>query len=158
MVDCSQIDRMVFLDPNLCYKYLGCHASNNFPVLINNCFALVNTLPMNTSGEHWLLVARRNRTVFFYDSFCRPIKSNFPAIYKKLCAQQAGDDLLQVFPPFCQNPKSSLCGIYCILVANSIYSSKQTFCKLFLYLTEEDVLQFVYSNYNYLKNLKFLKT
>ena len=67
---------------NFCYKvfghdkYLGTMSSDKMPKYIKEeqCFIL-NTEPSNKSGMHWVSFYKRNKRLYAYDSFSRPVTS-----------------------------------------------------------------------------------
>ena len=47
------------------------YPSDNVPRLTKYSFAIVNSAPSNDRGEHWIMIARLDKTYFFADSLGR---------------------------------------------------------------------------------------
>ena len=77
MVDNLQITLLVNKDPVLKFKYLGCFSRDTFIPPKSGQFVIVNTLPAESSGEHWLLIASKNKNILLYDSFGRDFETFF---------------------------------------------------------------------------------
>lgn len=60
-------------------KYHGTYPSDQFPILNKaKPYAIINTHPLKSGGEHWLGIARMNNgRLLVYDSFGRKTKSIF---------------------------------------------------------------------------------
>ena len=52
----------------LMFKYMGSCPSDKVPQLTKYSFAIVNSAPSNERGEHWIMIARVDKTYFFADS------------------------------------------------------------------------------------------
>ena len=51
------------------YRYIGSFPSDFVPNPPNDTFALINTQPSNTPGEHWIKIAKFHHEFYFADSF-----------------------------------------------------------------------------------------
>ena len=54
--------------PELRFKYMGSYPSDKVPRLTKYSFAIVNSAPNNDRGEHWIMIARLDKTYYFADS------------------------------------------------------------------------------------------
>ena len=50
------------------FKYMGSCSSDKVPQLTKYSFAIVNSAPSNERGEHWIMIARLDKTYYFADS------------------------------------------------------------------------------------------
>ena len=61
--------------PELTFKYMGSYPSDKVPQLTKYSFAIVNSVPSNDRGEHWIMMARwqnsMDKTYYFADSLGR---------------------------------------------------------------------------------------
>ena len=55
--------------PGLRFKYMGSYPSVEVPRLTKYSFAIVTSAPSNDRGEHWIMIARLDKTYHFADSF-----------------------------------------------------------------------------------------
>ena len=153
MVDNERINKIISLDPCLKHRFLGCFAYDTFPVsgYREDRFAIVNTSPHYYTSGHWLLVACKQNKLILYDSFGRDFTTFFPemlnALKNGLCADH-NSTIYQLIPSDLskQTLQSSLCAFYCIVTAHFLYNHSLDFFPH--YMTEEDVVQFVLSNYD----------
>ena len=106
--------------------------------------------PLLQSG-HWLLVACKQHKLILYDSFGREFTTFFPemlnALKNGLCADP-NTSIYQLIPSDLskQTLRSSLCAFYCIVAAHFLFNH---FLDSFpQYMTVEDVVKFVLSNYD----------
>ena len=90
--------------PELKYRYIGSFPADCVPRLPTFSFAIINTSPSNEAGEHWIMIARLNRTFFYADSLARPItKYKFlNKMYQKMIQQpvQKTDNLYGFYTIF----------------------------------------------------------
>ena len=49
------------------YKYMGSYPSDKVPRLKKYSFAIINSAPSNDRGEHWIMIARLDKTYYFAD-------------------------------------------------------------------------------------------
>ena len=47
---------------------MGSYPSDKVPQLTKYSFAIINSAPSNDRGEHWIMIARLNKTYYFADS------------------------------------------------------------------------------------------
>ena len=80
MVDSLQINK----DPVLKFKYLGCFSRDTFIPPKSGQFVIVNTLPAESSGAHWLLIASKNKIIFPYDNFSRDFETFCLKFFSKI--------------------------------------------------------------------------
>ena len=57
--------------PELRFKYMGSYPSDKVPQLTKYSFAIVNSAPSNDRGEHWIMMARLDKTYYISDSLDR---------------------------------------------------------------------------------------
>ena len=50
------------------FKYMGSCPSDKVPQLTKYSFGIVNSAPSNDRGEHWIMIARLEKTYYFADS------------------------------------------------------------------------------------------
>ena len=137
------------LHPQLSFRFLGCFPSGMFPKIAQNCFAIINKQPIGMLREHWLLLASTSDShgqpiLYFYDSFIRPVW--FPSIYKRAVVQTRCQ-IKQIFVPFTQKQTSSFCRFYCLHMTHCNYSKTNGKTSLFNFVSKDDILQFVTSNF-----------
>ena len=57
--------------PELRFKYMGSYLSDEVPQLTKYSFAIVNSAPRNDRGEHWIMIARLDKTYYSANSLGR---------------------------------------------------------------------------------------
>ena len=67
-MDNFSLKEIVNRQPLLKYRYIGSFQSHFVPNLSNDTFAIINTQPSNTPGEHWIMVAKFHQVLYFADS------------------------------------------------------------------------------------------
>ena len=92
--------------PELRFKYLGSYPSDAVPQLTKYAFAIINSAPSNYRGEHWIMIARMNKSYYFADSLGRK-RSTYPFLTKKF---------RRMVPRKLQKT-DNLCGFYAIYSA-----------------------------------------
>ena len=85
---------------------MGSFPSDFVPILPNDTFAIINTHPSNTPGEHWIMIAKFHHELYFADSLGLSI-NNYP--FLKQHYSQMVRTRLQDHP--------SVCGFYTIYAA-----------------------------------------
>ena len=83
------------------YRYMGSFPSDFVPNLPNDTFAIINTHPSKTPGEHLIMIAKFHHELYFADSLGLSI-NNYP--FLKQNYSQMVRSRLQDHP--------SLCGFY----------------------------------------------
>ena len=68
--------------PELRFKYMGSYPSDTVPQLTKSSFAIINSAPSNDRGEHWIMIARLDKSYYFADSLGRN-RSTYPFLTKK---------------------------------------------------------------------------
>ena len=68
--------------PELRFKYMGSYPSDTVPQLTKYSFAIINSAPSNDRGEHWIMIARLDKSYYFSDSLGRK-RSTYPFLTKK---------------------------------------------------------------------------
>ena len=83
--------------PELRFKYMRSYPSDKVPQLTKYAFAIIDSVPRNDRGEHWIMIARMDKTYYFADSMGRKrstyslqIKKYRRTVHRKL---QKTDDL-----------------------------------------------------------------
>ena len=61
---------------------MGSYPSDTVPQLTKYSFAIINSAPSNDRGEHWIMIARLNKSYYFADSLGRK-RSTYPFLTKK---------------------------------------------------------------------------
>ena len=92
--------------PELRFKYMGSYPSDTVPQLTKYSFAIINSAPSNDRGEHWIMIARMNKSYYFADSLGRK-RSTYPFLTKKF---------RRMVPRKLQKT-DNLCGFYAIFSA-----------------------------------------
>ena len=64
-MDNTSLKRIVNRIPLLKYRYIGSFPSDFVPKLRNGTFAIINTKPSNTAGEHWIMIAKFHLELYF---------------------------------------------------------------------------------------------
>ena len=158
-MDSNTLVKMIAFCPDLKFIFHGVYPRDCLIRLPLKSFQIVNTDPLGTPGEHWLLLCRlTDGSILFYDSFARNLATSFTAIYKRIRQIFPKCTIRQLMPShtFQQPDDSSFCGLYCIFMAQFIFSGKLgTFPP---YATEEDLLRFMSSNFGkgYPRRLTYL--
>ena len=67
--------------PELRFKYMGSYFSDTVPQLTKYSFAIINSAPSNDRGEHWIMIARPDKSYYFADSLGRK-RSTYPFLTK----------------------------------------------------------------------------
>ena len=67
-MDNTSLKQIVNRIPLLKYRYMGPFPSDFVPKLAKDTFAIINTQPSNTSGEHWIMFAKFHYEFYFTDS------------------------------------------------------------------------------------------
>ena len=75
-MDNTSLKQIVHRIPLLKCRYMGSFLSDFVPNLPNDTFAIINTQPSNTPGEHWM-IARLHYELYFADSLGLSI-NNYP--------------------------------------------------------------------------------
>ena len=113
-MDNTSLKQIVNRIPLLKYRYLGSFPWDFVPNLANDTFAIINTHPSNTSGEHWIMIAKFHHEFFFADSLGLSI-SNYPFLKQNYC--QMVRTRLQDHP--------SVCSFYTIYAAFHLFKFQQ---------------------------------
>ena len=100
--------------PSLKYQYMGSFPSAFVPNRPNDTFAIINTHPSNTSGEHWIIIAKFHHALYFANSFGLSM-NNYP--FLKQNYSQMIRTRLQNHP--------SVCGFYTIYAAFHLFKFQQ---------------------------------
>ena len=69
--------------PELSLKYMASYPSDTVLHLTKYSFAIFNSAPINDRGEHWIMIARLDKSYYFVDSFGRK-RSTYPLFDKKV--------------------------------------------------------------------------
>ena len=67
-IDNTSLKQIVNRIPLLKYRYMGSFPSDFVPNLPIDMFAIINTQPSNTPGEHWIMTATFHHELYFADS------------------------------------------------------------------------------------------
>ena len=57
--------------PELRFKYMGSYPSDKVPQLTKYAFTIIDSVPSNDRGEHWIKIAQMEKTYYFADSMGR---------------------------------------------------------------------------------------
>ena len=96
------------------YRYMGSCPSNFVPNLPKDTFAIINTQPSNTPGEHWIMIAKFHHELYLDDSLGLSI-NNYP--FLKQNHNRTVRTRLQ--------DRSSVCGFYTIYAAFHLFKFQQ---------------------------------
>ena len=113
-MDKTSLRQVVNRIPLLNYRFVGSSPSDFVPNLSNDTFAIINTQPSNTPGEHWIMIAKIHHELCFADSLGLCI-NNYP--FLKQNYGQLIRTSLQDHP--------SLCGFYTIYAAFHLFKFQQ---------------------------------
>ena len=113
-MDNTSLKQIVNRIPLLKYRYMGSFPSDFVPILPNDTFAIINTHPSNTPGEHWIMIAKFHHELYFADSLGLSI-NNYP--FLKQHYSQMVRTRLQDHP--------SVCGFYTIYAAFHLFKFQQ---------------------------------
>ena len=114
LLDNTSLKQTVNRIPLLNFRYMGSFPSDLVPNLPNDTFAIINTQPSNTPGEHWLLIAKFYHELSFADSLGLFI-NNYS--FLKQNYSQMVRTRLQDHP--------SVCGFYKIFAAFQLFEFEQ---------------------------------
>ena len=67
--------------PELRFKYMGSYPSDAVPKLTKYSSAIINSAPSNDRGEHWIMIARLDKSYYFAD-FLGKRRSTYPFLTK----------------------------------------------------------------------------
>ena len=67
-MDDTSLKQIVNRIPLLKYRYMRSFPSEFVPNLPSDTFAIINTQPSNTPGEHWIMIAMFHHELYFADS------------------------------------------------------------------------------------------
>jgi hypothetical protein len=117
--------------PELKHKYLGSYPADFVPELKNNTFDIVNSDLSYSEGTHWIFVANKDRKIYYGDAMGLPLEQyrNTRLPYKKI--QRLVFSKLQ---------NMSLCGMYCIYFAWSLYKGYL----IRTYISDNELMRFIY--------------
>ena len=110
----TSLKKIVNRIPLLKSRYMGSFPSDFVPKLPNDTFAIMNTQPSNTTGEHWIMIAKFHHQLYFADSLGLSI-NNYP--FLKQNYNQMVWTRLQNHP--------SVCGFYTIYAAFHLFKFQQ---------------------------------
>ena len=113
-MDNASLKQIVNRIPLLKYRYIGSLPPDFVPNLPNDTFAIINTQPSNTPGEHWIMIAKFHHELYFADSLGQSI-NNYPFL-KQNYSQMVRTRL--------QN-HSSVCGFYTFYAAFHLFKFQQ---------------------------------
>ena len=97
--------------PELRFKYVGSYPSDTVLQLTKYSFAIINSAPSNDRGEHWIMIARLDKSYYFADSLGRK-RSIYPFLTKKF---------RRMVPRKLQKT-DNLCGFYAIYSAFLLFN------------------------------------
>ena len=115
VIDNTSLRHIIERFLELKYRYLGSSPMDSIPRLATFSFAIINTSPSSEAGEHWIMIARLNRTYYYADSLARPITK-----YKFL--NERYQKMIQHPVPKTEN----LCRFYTIFAALQMVNFFQT--------------------------------
>ena len=113
-MDNTSLKQIVNRRPLLKYRYMGSFPSHFAPNFPNDTFAIINTQPSNTLGEHWVMIAKFHQELYFADSLGLSI-INYP--FLKQNYSQMVRTRLQDHP--------IVCGFYTIYAAFYLFKFQQ---------------------------------
>ena len=97
-------------------QFRGAYACDLLPAKPNGDFSVViNTDDSSASGDHWLVLARKNEKLFFIDSYGRDYRDpTFDPNFKKLIMNYIGEEKVVCNRKWLQRMTSNVCGEYCV--------------------------------------------
>ena len=113
-MDNNSLKQLVNRIPLLVYRYMGSFPSDFVSNLSKDTFAIINTQPSNTPGEHWIMIAKFHHELYFADPLGLSI-NNYPFIKQKY--SQMVRTRLQDHP--------SVCGFYTLYAAFHFFKFQQ---------------------------------
>ena len=113
-MDKTSLKQIVIRIPLLKYRYMALFPSDFDPNFPSDTFAIINTQPSNTPGEHWLMIANFHHEFYFADSLALSI-NNYP--FLKQNYNQMIRTRLQDHP--------SVCGFYEISAAFHLFKFQE---------------------------------
>ena len=72
-MDNNSLRQIIERIPELKYRYIGSFPADCIPSLPTFSFAIITFSPSSEAGEHWIIIARLNRTHYYADSLAPPI-------------------------------------------------------------------------------------
>lgn len=94
------------------HRFVGVYPCDVYPKTKKTCFSLIfNTAPKNSSGEHFVAVNVKNKSVFYFDPFGEPPKNDFINNYLKKISKGR---LVKWNNVQIQDDSSNFCGFYCL--------------------------------------------
>ena len=93
---------------------MGSFPSDFFPNLPNDTFAIINTQPSNTPGDHWIMIANVHHELYFADSHGLSI-NNYTFL------KQNYSQMVRTRP----QDRPSVCGFYTIYAAFHLFTFQQ---------------------------------
>lgn len=103
------------------HNFKGTYSSDNIPIINVNEAVICNFSKMNEEGTHFILIFRKKKSIFYFDS----IKLGY--IPEDIKTYLSNYDLVKDISVGIQNTGSQLCGYYCILAFLSINISYHFF-------------------------------
>ena len=76
-MDIFSLLQIIERNPELRFKYMGSYPSDKVSRLTKYSFAIYNSAPNKDRREHWIMIARLDKTYYFVDSFGRKRTSFF---------------------------------------------------------------------------------
>ncbi len=115
-MDHTALKQIIDKIPELKYKFIGTFPADFIPNLVRSTFCIINTDNSSQPGEHWIMVANYNGTLYYGDSMGKPIHhySNFKRFNKM---KKLTSDRMQNSP--------QLCGFYCVYFAWVLFKLHQ---------------------------------
>ena len=113
-MDNTSLKQIIERISELKYRFIGSFPADCVPRLPTFSFAIINTSPSSEAKEHWIMIARLNRTYYYADSLARPIRKKFVnKKYQKMIQQPV-------------QKTDNLCGFYTIFAAFQLFKFFQT--------------------------------
>ena len=113
-IDNFSLKQIVYRIPLLNNRYMGSFPSDSVPNLPNDTFAIINSQPINTPREHWILIAKFHHEMYFDNPLALSINNN---PFLKQNDSQMVRTRLQDHP--------SVCGSYTIYAAFHFFKFQQ---------------------------------
>ena len=113
-MDSTSLMQIVIRIPLLKFRYFESVPSDFVLNLPNDTFAIINTQPGNTPGEHWIVIAKYHHELYFADSLGLSI-NKYPFLKQNYS---------QIVPTRLQN-HPSVSGFYPIYVAFHLFKFQQ---------------------------------
>ena len=123
IMDTMEIDKKISVP-----GFLGAFAYDDLPARRDDNFSLViNTEAETEPGDHWVALVKKDKLIYFLDSYGRNVKDpTFPSGFKEAVLQYLGNSKWKFNPLLLQQFTSNVCGDYCVYFIQELDKSTLT--------------------------------